>query len=257
MYKYYMLIIVLHTLYETALGVQLPEDIKKCHFGDSRCLVGSINDLIKRYPKGIPEIGLPPLDATRLEDVAILDKPNDGAVWFTFHTRNNVNRGFNNATITHVDGFNRDPTKNIMTIEAQIPSLIHEATYDMLGRYLLFVANTTGQLKSDFQNFQLKLTIKGILEYRNNKRYLNIYELKPKVELDRWIVWFDNLYKENTDLTIAVNRAFNENWLEFWNGLEPGLMKSFAQCFTGMLNKFFENVAYDDMFLPDADGEHE
>ncbi|XP_030562353.1 protein takeout [Drosophila novamexicana] len=256
MCKYYMLIIVLHTLYETALGAQLPEDIKKCHFGDSKCLIGSINDLIKRYPKGIPEIGLPPLDFTRLEDVAILDKPTVGAVWLTFYTRDNVNRGFNNATITHVDGFSRDPTKNIMIIEAHIPSVIHEATYDMLGRYLLFVANTTGKLKSDFQNVHLKLTIKGVLEYRNNKRYLKIYELKPKVELDRWIVWFDNLYRENTDLTIAVNRAFNENWLEFWNGLEPGLMKSFAQCFTGMLNKVFENVAYDDMFLPDV-GENE
>ncbi|XP_017140200.1 uncharacterized protein LOC108154438 [Drosophila miranda] len=236
-----------------SLAAELPGDIEKCRFGDSPCLVKTINALIKRYPKGIPEIGLPPLDEYNFPDAPIVDTPHRGPIWMTFNMRDNVNKGFNNATITHVEGFLREPTKQQIILKARLPRLLHEATYDMQGRFLLFVANTTGKLQSDFQNFRLTLTIKVILEYRNNKRYLKIYDLVPVVDIDRWIVWFDNLYRENEDVTIALNRSFNENWLEFWNDLEPGLLKTFSTVFTVLLNTVFEQVAYDDMFLPDID----
>ncbi|KAL7730066.1 hypothetical protein ACLKA6_009349 [Drosophila palustris] len=210
-----------------------------------------INDLIRSYPKGIPEIGLPPLDATALNDIPILDSPYRGPIWLTFYIRDTVNKGFNNATVTHVAGFNRDPRKEKIVIKARIPRVIHEATYDMQGQFMLLKSNTTGKLQSDFQNFHVTLTFKIILEYRNKKRYLRIYDLVPLVSVDRWIIRLDNLYKENIDLTFVINRVFNEHWVEFWNDLEPGLMKAFALSFSSMLNQVFENVAYDDMFLPD------
>ncbi|XP_041450890.1 uncharacterized protein LOC111065830 [Drosophila obscura] len=228
-------------------------DIEKCRFGDSPCLVRTINDLIKRHPKGIPEIGLPPLDEYNFPDSTVLDAPQRGPIWMTFHMRHNVHRGFNNATVSHVEGFQRDPTKKQIILKARLPRLVHDATYDMQGRILLFVANTTGKLQSDFQNFRLTLTIKVILEYRNNKRYLKIYDMVPIIDIDRWIVWFDNLYGENEDVTIALNHSFNKHWLEFWNNLEPGILKTFSTAFTVLLNTVFEQVAYDDMFLPDID----
>ncbi|XP_034114990.2 uncharacterized protein LOC132786789 [Drosophila nasuta] len=251
MTKLYILIAAVCFLYKTVCSTVLPSDIVKCHFGDSPCIIKSINDVIRKYPKGIPEIGLPPLDATELEDVSVLDSPYRGPIWLTFHMRDNVNKGFNNATVTHIEGFNRDPTIEPIVIKARIPRLVHEATYDMQGQWLILKANTTGKLQSDFQNIHFTLKIKIILEYRNNKRYLKVYELVPVVTLDRWIIWMNDLYKENTDLTIAVNRSFNKNWVEFWNGVEPGLLKAFSLAFTGILNKVLENVAYDDMFLPD------
>lgn len=223
----------------------------KCRFGDSACIVKSINDLIRRYPNGIPEIGLPPLDVIRLNDMPFLNSPDRGPIWLTFYTRDYVSKGFANATVTHVEGFNRDPTKEKLVIKVHIPRLVDEATYDMQGRVMLFRANTTGRLQSDFQNFKLTLIFKIILEYRNNKRYLKIYNLMPLISLDRWIIWLDDLYRENSDLTVALNGVFNDNWVEFWNDLEPKLLSAFGLAFSGMLNKIFENVSYDDMFLPD------
>lgn len=55
----------------------------------------------------------------------------------------------------------------------------------MSGRVLLFFFNTTGRLISDFQNFRITLTIKALVEYRNDKRYLKIYNLVPSLDLDR------------------------------------------------------------------------
>ncbi|XP_030374787.1 circadian clock-controlled protein [Scaptodrosophila lebanonensis] len=246
-----LIIFLCFLLGKSAFGVELPADIKKCHYGEEACIVDSINHVIKSYTKGIPEIGLPPLDAIKLKDLAILNSTYRGPVWFNFYMRDFVNRGFENSTVTHVKGFDRDPTKRKIEIKAHIPRLVHEATYEFVGRWLLFQANTTGDLESDFQNFSIALTLKVILEYRNNRRYLKIYELVPLVELDRWIIRLDNLYNENTDLTVALTRVFNENWVEFWNGLEPGILDGLSACFTAILNEVFQNVAYDDMFLPD------
>jgi len=55
------------------------------------------------------------------------------------------------------------------------------------------------------------------------------------------------------DVTIFMNQLLNENWVEFWNELQPGLIKSFTISFTTLINKVFENIAYDDMFLPYLD----
>lgn len=147
--------------------------------------MNTINDLIRHYPNGISEIGLAPLDVTRLQDISIVDGSKSDPVWLSFHIKNLKNKGFNNATITRVKGFNKDPSKSSMIIKAHIPRLIHKGTYNMQSRVLLFVANATGNFRSEFLNFRLKMRIKGIQEYRNNKRYLRIYELKPKVELQR------------------------------------------------------------------------
>nr|XP_036672535.1 circadian clock-controlled protein daywake [Drosophila suzukii] len=234
-------------------GAGLPDDIEKCHFGDSTCLVRSINSLIKRYPKGIPEIGIPPLDSYNYSDSIILESPSHGPIWMDFRMRDNVSKGFNNATITHVEGFLYEPNQKQIVLKARLPRLLHEATYEMVGKVMFFVYNTTGRLSSDFQNIRITLTIKALVEYRNDKRYLKIYDLKPSIDLDRWIIWLDNLYKDNMDVTIFMNQLLNENWVEFWNELQPGLIKSFTISFTTLINKVFENIAYDDMFLPYLD----
>ncbi|EDW84812.2 uncharacterized protein Dwil_GK14318 [Drosophila willistoni] len=225
------------------------KNIEKCHFGDTICLIRTMNSIIRHYPKGISEIGLPPLDVTHFNLVSVLNTTTKGPIWLNFHLRDNINKGFNNATIIHVDGFDQDPTKKQIEIKARIPRILHEANYDMEGKFLLFKANSTGKLTSDFQNFELTLIVKVFVEYRQDKRFLKIYSLVPNVKIDRWIIWMDDLYKENSDLTIALNRAFNDHWVEFWNDLEPGLLTEFKISFTGLLTTIFDRVSYDDMFL--------
>ncbi|XP_016983822.1 protein takeout [Drosophila rhopaloa] len=234
-------------------GADLPEGVEKCHYADSTCIIRSINALIKSYPMGIPEIGLPPLDAYYFPDFSLLESSDRGPIWINFRMRDNVNKGFNNATITHVEGFLREPNQKQIVLTARLPRLLHEATYDMEGKFLHFAFNTTGRLSSDHQNFRITLTIKTLVEYRNGKRYLKIYNLKPKMDLDRWIIWLDDLYKENMDVTILMNKVLNDNWVECWNELQPSIAELFTTSFTVLLNKVFENVAYDDMFLNDLD----
>ncbi|EDW59664.2 protein takeout isoform X2 [Drosophila virilis] len=233
----------------------LPNFIKKCRFGDSKCIIESMNAVIKRYPRGLAAMGMKPIDNVDIKDSEIWNNAEVGGVWFKFKLFNQVNYGFENATITRIKGFGRDPTASTMEIHGRIPSLIHKGSYIANGRVWLIALNATGESTSDFQNLRFVLKLKVIPEYRNNKRYLKIYELVPIVNISRWIVWLDTLFPENMDLTITLNEVLNANWLEFWNELEPAFLSVFSSVFTGMIEDIFHKISYDDMFLKDNETE--
>ncbi|XP_068158042.1 uncharacterized protein [Drosophila tropicalis] len=168
-----------------------------------------------------------------------------------------VNYGFENTTITKLIGFGKDPTTEYMEIHGNIPSLIHKGKYLANGQILLVHLNATGESTSDFQNFHFILKLKVRMEYRNNKRYLKIYELVPRVSLDRWIIWLEDFFPENSDLTTAVNKVINSNWVEFWNELEPAILDVFTDVFTHLVGDVFQKTPYDDLFLADKDDDHD
>ncbi|XP_034106366.1 circadian clock-controlled protein daywake-like isoform X1 [Drosophila albomicans] len=231
-------------------NAQLPENIKKCRFGDNECIKGSINELIKLYPNGIPELNISPFNDFRPSDLQLWDSPKVGGTWITFRLTNQVVRGCENATVTRVSGFAEDPAKSKIQIELNIPRMIHRSQYEMDLRWLTMVqTNTTGPCYAEFQNVSLVLNIKVIVMYKMEKRYLKIYELVPELDLGRFTLKLDGLYKENEDLTQAVNRVYNENWIELWNDVEPTVISSYGRRGAELLDKIFATISYDDMFV--------
>ncbi|XP_064552322.1 circadian clock-controlled protein daywake-like [Drosophila montana] len=229
----------------------LPEEIKKCRFGDDKCIVESINDIIGKYPKGIPEIGIKPIDVVDIKDTELLKTDRTGVYWAAVKLINQVNYGFENTTITSVEGFEKNPTASQIVISGRIPTLVHKGTLDANIRIWWVQLNQTCKSISEFHNMYFTLTLKVSLEFRNNKRYLKIYELSPTVKIDRWILEIESLFKENTDLTIFLNRLFNQRWTEIWNEWEPRILDTFASVFIGMIKDTFNQIPYDDLFLPD------
>ncbi|XP_017102887.2 protein takeout-like [Drosophila bipectinata] len=241
-------------LFVGILGQAFPSNIKKCHYGDGKCLMESANALLKNYPKGIPELNLKPFDVLPVKDWLLVNDSQVGGAWYSFELLNQINLGFENTTITQIRGFDRDPTSTKIEIHGKIPRLTYKGDYKAKGRMLWFVEiNSTGTSSSDFLNFEFDLTLKVRTEYRNNKRYIRIYELVPNIRLERWIMWLDDFFPDNFDLTIAINNLFNHNWVEFWNELEPGILRLFETVFRSMIDDLFHNVPYDDLFLPDED----
>ncbi|KAM8708381.1 hypothetical protein ACLKA7_015368 [Drosophila subpalustris] len=233
------------------LCTALPEEVKKCHFGDEKCIIDTMNYVIKHFPKGIPEIGLKPIDVVDIGDLRLLETDKAGATWIGVNLTKQVNYGFENATITEVAGFEKDPTIKHLTMSGHIPTLVHKGLFDASARIWLVAMNLSGESTSEFRNMRFTLKLKVAIEFRNNKRYLKIYELVPIVKLDRWVLWMEDLFTENSDLTILINRTFNERWLEVWNEWESQILDSFAGVFLGMIKDTFDRNSYDDMFLPD------
>ncbi|XP_034105945.1 circadian clock-controlled protein daywake-like [Drosophila albomicans] len=229
-----------------------PEEVQKCHFGDEKCLVDSMNYVIKHYRKGIPEIGVKPIDVVDIADLNLVGHAIT-STWININLTNQINYGFENTTITSVQGFNKDPTATHLNISGHIPVLIHKGFFKAVGQIYLVKANLSGISLSEFQNLKFTLKLKSIIEFRNNKRYLKIYELTPIVKISRWVIWMEDLFTENSDMTIIVNRIFNDNWLEIWNEWEPTILNSFSGVFLGLIKDVFDKVSYDDLFLPDSE----
>ncbi|XP_064552323.1 circadian clock-controlled protein daywake-like [Drosophila montana] len=245
-------VLAIHLLLIVNSCKALPEEIKKCRFGDEKCMVESINDIIKKYPKGIPELGIKPIDVVDIKDTELLKTNRTGFIWASVSLSNQVNYGFENTTITSVKGFGKNPKATQIIISGHIPTLVHKGTFDASGRLWLVEMNLTGDSISEFQNMRFTLKLKVSIEFRNHKRYLKIYELTPIVKIDRWILEMGSLFTENSDLTIILNRLFNQRWIEVWNEWEPSILDTFASVFIGMIKGTFDLIPYDDLFLPDV-----
>ncbi|XP_030562283.1 uncharacterized protein LOC115763728 [Drosophila novamexicana] len=228
----------------------LPKNIKKCHFGDTTCIRDTANALIRSFPKGIPSVGFKPIDVVDVKDTVLINDRQVGVTWYFFELLNQINYGFENTTITEIRGFDEDPSLTKIEVKGHLPRLIYRGTYNARGRLLWLInINSSGVSESEFLNFHFDFTLKVQTEYRNNKRYLKIYQLVPNISVDRWIQWLENFFPENTDLTIFINKIFNANWVEFWNELEKPILEVFTGVFLSIIEDIFHNVSYDDMFL--------
>lgn len=226
--------------------------------------------MLKSYPKGIPSLNIEPFDDFRPNDLQLWDTPRVGGNWITFRLRDQLISGCENATVIRVSGFEKDPTKTKNEIELRIPRIVHRSTYDMEMRWLSMVhANSSGPCYAEFQNVTLTLNLKVIVKFQKEKRYLKIYELVPEVQLGRSVIFeinfvfrnrkyllscrfslvLDDLYKENLDLTLAINRVYNENWIELWNDVEYNVVSTYSRKGAQLLDKIFATLSYDDMFL--------
>ncbi|XP_030566416.1 uncharacterized protein LOC115766572 isoform X2 [Drosophila novamexicana] len=120
-------------------GAELPTDVEKCRYGDGDCIKNNINQLIRRYPKGLPKLGISPFNDFRPGDLQLFEAPQVG----------------------NVSGFQQDPTKAKLEIGLRIPRLVHRYQYKMQLRWLSMVqTNTTGPCYAEFQNVSLTLNLK-------------------------------------------------------------------------------------------------
>ncbi|KAH8270845.1 hypothetical protein KR018_006828, partial [Drosophila ironensis] len=229
--------------------VYVASNVQRCRYGNESCMVESLNDYIKTFAKGYPELGLRPFDKLHLPDLTVFNTSHDLPIWLTFILRQRVLRGLENSTVISMKGFERDPTKKKMLIKLKIPRLENTAIFEFETKILLCRCGGRGHYISDLQNVTLTIEFHVYVEYRKKKRHIMVYDLGIQVELDRWILSIDNLYDSNTDLSIAMNRVLNENWLEFWNELEPGFIPSINHAGADLLHRFFHKYSYDDMFL--------
>ncbi|XP_062125363.1 circadian clock-controlled protein daywake-like [Drosophila sulfurigaster albostrigata] len=232
----------------------LPESITKCHYGDNRCVRLTINEVIEKFPKGIPVIGMKAMDVVKLPNVQFANNDELNDFWFKLKLYNQSIYGFENTVISEAKGFVKDPTSAEIKIRGVIPKLVCAGNYDAKGRMLWMLnINATGVSKSELSHVLFRMALKVQTEYRNNKRYLKINELTPNIGIDRWQMWFDNFFPKNPALTTVINTIFNENWSEIWKELENPILLIFTNVFLSMLRSIFDNVPYDDLFISKND----
>ncbi|XP_020805335.1 circadian clock-controlled protein-like [Drosophila serrata] len=230
---------------------ELPSLIQKCHFSNETCLIDSFNSYIRIFARGIPHLGFRPFDKFPLPDIPVYNCSHDRPIWMSFILRNTVFKGLENATVYEVKGFDKDPTKKMIRLKYRIPRIEVDGSFDYQTKIIFFKANGTGSIKFDLQNARFTTIFKVYIEFRKEKRHLKLYSYESQLELDRMILVVDNLFADNSDLTIAINKVLNTHWLEFWNELEPNFMPTLSRMGVNRTQRFFDHFSYDDIFLKD------
>ncbi|KAH8254539.1 hypothetical protein KR032_010695, partial [Drosophila birchii] len=223
--------------------------ITKCHFSHESCLIDSFNSYIRIFARGIPHTGFRPFDIFPIPDFPLYNCSHDRPIWMSFTLRDAVFKGLENATVYGVKGFDRDPTKRMIRLKYRMPRAVIEGYFDYQMKITYFEAMGTGSIKFDLQNARFTTLLKVYTEFRKEKRHLKLYSFESQVELDRLIPLVDNLFADNTDLTIAINMVLNSHWLEFWNELEPNFMPALSRMAVDRTQLFFDNFSYDEIFL--------
>jgi len=139
--------------------------------------------LIRRYGKtGLPEINLEPQDAIKVPPYTLQRGNRDLHFWHDWNVSDQWVYGFENTTLTKIQGFDRDPRRSQVEIHGRVPSVSSTLRFQFLSQFLTLKVNTTGRAKSDFQNFRfiLKFSLTA-----DDKGYAKIYKLTLNLDLDR------------------------------------------------------------------------
>ncbi|XP_046868589.1 uncharacterized protein LOC124461041 [Drosophila willistoni] len=239
------LILVSHTL--LAFANQLPTDIEKCHYGDTKCLAKSMNYVIKHYGKtGIPALKWPSLSLVNVSTVRFIQDDHSRPIWYDGDIFYTIVKGLENSTVTKVRGFGEDPSAGDSEINIMIPSTITTSKFKFKVNILNIPIMLSGFSTLDTQNIRVKVKMSFV---RDNRGYVKVYKVIINAKWDRWIIDLKNIDSENTDLINLVTDWINENWAELFKDAEPLTTQKGNEVVLKLLNDRFSTIRYEDMFL--------
>ncbi|XP_061386799.1 uncharacterized protein LOC133321734 [Musca vetustissima] len=135
-----------------------------------------MEEVLRKYPTGNPDIGMPNVSALTLKNVTI-SQVSDSAIKLNFKFLQLVVEGLQNGQILNTTGWTKDP--KIFEAIFFFPKLLINGDYETDGRILVLAMNGKGKGYFDLTNGIFNVRVKVALEKRHNgKNYVKITKLK-------------------------------------------------------------------------------
>ncbi|XP_023295621.2 protein takeout-like [Lucilia cuprina] len=228
----------------------LSPDIEKCKSTDNdECVINNIMKIMKLYPHGYPDIGLPEISAITVNDVILSSSKADSPIHLDLKFNTLTITGLDKQTILRAHGFNKNLTQTI-ELDFFATELKIDGEYEMEGKLLVLPLNGKGVGNIVMKDLTSKYKIKINLENRNNKLYgvidkLKLWVLEPK----KIIINLQNVVNNNEVLSKTVNEVVNENWRDVWKELQSNTIKFVEDNFRRILNDILNTLPVDEFFM--------
>ncbi|XP_068633894.1 circadian clock-controlled protein daywake-like [Battus philenor] len=216
-----------------------PDFIRPCNATTRDCLVKSTQDAIPEFVKGLPHLGVPPLDPFTIDKLSI---PLSG-LKVTFY-QGKVS-GFKNCVVDNVVS---ELEKRHFVLEFHC-NLTIKGDYDAVGKILLFPINGEGNAKIKLTNLKMKIDIntkyvkdKNGVNYFGFRNYKYTFDYGDKVTFD-----LQNLFKENKELSDTVLAFLNENWRTVSEEFGKPIVDYAVELAMTTMKKFFGAVPYEEL----------
>ncbi|CAG9787831.1 unnamed protein product [Diatraea saccharalis] len=216
-----------------------PDFIRPCNNTSSECLVKATQDAIPEFVKGLPDLGVPPLDPFTIDKLSI---PLNG-LKVTFY-KGKVS-GFRKCI---VDNIISELENRLFVLQFHC-NLTIKGRYDAVGKILLFPINGEGDAKIKLTNLRMKVDIntkyvkdKNGVDHFGVKSYKYTFDYGDKVTFD-----LQNLFKESKQLSDTVLAFLNDNWKTVAEEFGKPIVDYAVDLAIRTIEKFFVAVPYSEL----------
>ncbi|KAK7601698.1 hypothetical protein V9T40_009139 [Parthenolecanium corni] len=214
--------------------------LKACRRTDPKlndCLRHTFQNMFPYLAKGIPEIGIQPLEPMHIEKVGIVK--GQGGVTLQGAFNNLIVHGPSNTTALYT---RLDLKKGRLDIGLFIPLIKVEAKYDLKGNILLLPLVGIGDAKLYLKNVTTNVQTRIVFPKVKNEEVMVATSMRVDFSLALMRVHLSNLFNGNIVLGRTVNQFLNENSKEVVNELKENIGESLAGVFKKIMNDAFSHI---------------
>ncbi|XP_061714319.1 circadian clock-controlled protein daywake-like [Cydia pomonella] len=216
-----------------------PEFIHPCTVDNRTCLIQSTIYAIPYFTKGMPELGVPPLDPFYIERLTI---PLAG-MKISF-LKGNV-FGFRKSVIDNVES-NFARRKFAIELHSNVTL---NGGYEATGKILNFPINQEGEAKIKITNFKMIVMMNlDIMTDDKGVNHLFIKNYKYNVGYgDKVHYNFTNLFKSHPELSRTLHQLLNEHWKLVAEEFGKPIVDYATELAVRTIEKFFLAVPYEEL----------
>ncbi|XP_050438825.1 protein takeout-like [Adelges cooleyi] len=216
-----------------------------CRLSDpnlNQCIRKALNEAMTDIARGVPRLGLPPLDPLSMHSLEVSNGEGQSQIVFKFRDLDMYNLGsFAISTIN----FDPNSYKCFIGIEAK-DNIIYKGFYEVNGYLFKLPVTGKGRCEVSMDNYKTNITIQFQKITSNGKHFLKPVNLSKTMSTSRMRFNFHNLFNGNKVLGDTVNNLMNQNWMEMLKYLEPTFTKMLDQLYIRYATAFFQKVPMDE-----------
>jgi len=133
-------------------------------------------------------------------------------------------------------------------LEVAFDEISINGNYTMNGKILVLPINGEGECNITFKDTIVLIESFGKYITKDGETYIDIQEFKIKITPKRVLFNFENLFKNDKQLSDTINSVMNQQWQLVTDNLLPGYEEKFGEQLIGVANKIYHNVPFDKIF---------
>ncbi|KAI5732425.1 hypothetical protein M8J76_000101 [Diaphorina citri] len=211
------------------------------------CFMESIQSAIPVVMRGIPKVGILPVDPLFLTRLDI--GQGTGPVSIDLNLKNVSIHGLKHAVIKSVE-YDIDNYKFGPAMFDINHNVVIEGQYSIKGKIMVLPIVGNGKCNITLVHPKLELkNLQGKPFEKNGKTYIKLEKVLISIsKVEKMYIHLENLFNGNKELSEQMNVFLNENWSDIIKELMPAIETALEAVVKEIGNRLFSKIAYEEFF---------
>jgi len=236
-----LLLVSIIFVYSASSTIKLPKGFIQCKRNDvafEKCSTDALNKAINPLTRGVPKLGLPPIDPLRISTLYV--DQGTGPVTIKLNFTDLDIKGLGNCKMSDLKV---DLNQRVISLKMRSSKpIILEGTYKIAGKVLILPIVGSG--KSIFVLSGFNATGYSISDgyTKDGEEFWKIQNVDFTFDVTKLHMRLDNLFNGDKRLGDNMNVFLNENWSDILKELKPAFRSAFAEALKEIIQRFFHKV---------------